>query len=310
MNHWALFRESFGKMLHPVLWVFGLLTALGGSFSVNLRMGQARPLADLPLGARALLGDYFRSNLPSILIAGLMISLMLLIFGAFGQTALINLINKLENRERISVGGGVDAGGKRFLHLLAVRIVLALPLLVIGALAAGSFLSAFSGLFDQTQSEQFFNFSTLGTALGLGLLIMIVGLLFSGISVGAERAVVIEELSIFDSIGLGVRLFLAQMGDFLIIGLLFLVVFIAIGLMFGCVIIPLLFANATFGSTQSGMFRLEANITGPIAGLVLVAGLIVGTLGSIFVTSVWTLAYRQWRADKVVKMVKSPDGMY
>jgi hypothetical protein len=301
MNHWALFRESFGKMLHPVLWVFGLLTALGGGFSVNLRMGQARPLADLPLGARALLGDYFRSNLPSILIAGLAISLVLLIFSAFGQTALISLINKLENRERISIGGGVDAGGKRFLHLLAVRIVLALPVLVIGALAAGSFLSAFSGLFDQTQGEQFFSFNTLGTALGLGFLTLIVSLLIGGISIGAERAVVIEELSIFDSIGLGVRLFLAQIGDILIIGLLFLVVFIVIGLMFGCVLIPLLFTNATFGSTQSGAIVLEAKIAGSIAGLALVAGLIVGALGSIFVTSVWTLAYRQWRADQVVK---------
>src|SRR5512136_48250 len=31
MNHWQLFTNSFGKMLHPTLWVYGLLIALAGS---------------------------------------------------------------------------------------------------------------------------------------------------------------------------------------------------------------------------------------------------------------------------------------
>ena len=30
MNHWQLFTNSFGKMLHPTLWVYGFLIALAG----------------------------------------------------------------------------------------------------------------------------------------------------------------------------------------------------------------------------------------------------------------------------------------
>jgi hypothetical protein len=301
VNHWGLFRESFGKLLHPTLWVFGLLAALGGGFNTDTNLSVTRPLTDLPPGLRDLLGDRLQSNAPAIIAAGILISVVLLLFSTFGQAALLSLINRLENGERISVGMGVDDGGKRFLHLLAVRFLLALPLIIIGAAAAGSLLAAFSGVFSQPESSlPSFDFSNLGALLGLAGLAVIISLLASGIGVGAERAVVIEQQPIFKSLSLGASLFIKQIGDFIIIGLLFIVVGIAVGLLFACVLIPITFMGATTSSLQPGSLA-ASQTTGLAAIWTLLVGLVVGALAAIFNSSVWTLAYRQWR-PQVVKM--------
>jgi hypothetical protein len=299
MNYWGLFRESFGKLLHPTLWVFGLLAALGGGFNTRANFSATRPLTDLPPGLSDLLGDRLQSNAPAIIAAGILISLVLLFFSTMGQAALLSLINRLENGERVSVGLGVDDAGKRFLHLLAVRFLLALPLIIIGAAAAGSLLAAFSGVFSQPESSTpSFDFSNLGALLGLAGLALIVSLLVSGIGIGAERAVVIEQQPIFKSLSLGASLFIKQIGDFIIIGLLFIVVGIAVGLLFACVLIPIMFMGATTSSLLSES-QAVPQVTGVAAVWTLLVGLVIGALAAIFNSSVWTLAYRQWRPQAV-----------
>ncbi len=307
MNYWSLFRESFGKLLHPTLWVFGLMAALGGGSSSRFDFRATRPLADLPPGLRELLGDRLQSNAPAIILAGIIISIVLLLFSTFGQTALLILINRLENGERISVGQGVDDAGKRFLHLLAVRFLLALPLILIGVAAAGSVLAAFSGVFSQAgSSTPSFDFRNLGSFFGLIGVALIVGLLVGGIGVGAERAVVIEQQPIFNALGTGASLFIRQIGDFIIIGLLYLVVFIAVGLLFACVLLPVTFMGATTGSLRSGSLAAPQT-TGLVAIWTLVTGLLIGALTAVFNASVWTLAYRQWRPQVVKPVARDQD---
>ena len=307
MNYWGLFRESFGKLLHPTLWVFGLMAALGGGSSSRFDFRATRPLADLPQGLRELLGDRLQSNAPAIILAGIIISVVLLLFSTFGQAALLTLINRLENGERVSVGMGVDDAGKRFLHLLAVRFLLYLPLILIGVAAAGSLLAAFSGLFNQAESSTpSFDFGNLGALLGLAGLAFIVSLIVGGIGVGAERAVVIEQQPIFRSLSLGASLFIRQIGDFIIIGLLFIVVLIAVGLLFACVLIPVTLMGATTGALRPGSLAAPQT-TGLVVIWTLVTGLLIGALAAIFNASVWTLAYRQWRPQVVKPVARDQD---
>lgn len=311
MNYWGLFRESFGKLLHPTLWVFGLMAALSGGGSSRFEFKASRPLADLPAGLRDLLGDRLQSDAPAIIAVGLIISLVLLLLSTFGQAGLLNLINRLENGERISVGQGVDEAGKRFLHLLVVRLLLALPLIIIGVAAAGSVLSAVSGVFTEAEpSFNSFDFGEIGTMFGrmFGLLglAFVISLLVGGIGIGAERAVVIEEQGVFKSLGLGASLFIKQIGDFVIIGVLYIVVLIAVGLLFACVLLPVTFMGATTGSLLSSDFA-SPQTGGLVAVWTLVTGLLVGALSMIFNASVWTLAYRQWRPQVVKRVVREED---
>jgi len=305
MQYWNLFRESFGKLLHPTLWLFGFLAALGGGFNANINISERRPITDLPPGMRALLGDALRNNAPTIIAAGLIITLVLLIFGTFGQTALLSLINRLENGERVSVGKGFDDASRRFLHLLAVRVLLWLPLFVIGILAAGSLLSAISGFFADQPNEQLFNFGDLGRMLGLTGLALLLSIVIGGISIGAERAVVLEERPIFEALNVGVNLLLRQLGDYIVIAVMFIMVSIAFGLIFACVLIPTMLTGASFGSFGTSTF-LETDIRGSMAVFALIFGLIIGTFGSIYTASVWTLAYRQWRPQVVKRVAQEP----
>ena len=306
MNHWALFKLSFARMWHPALWVFGLIAALsGGGF--NFHFGSTQPLTDLPLGTRELLGNIIKSvNVPALIAAGVILGIVAFIFNAFSQGALISLIYAREDNQSISLGKGIDGGGRRILPLLAVRILLALPTLILGAIAAGSFLSAFSGFFTDTQSNtSLFDMSGLQTAIGLSGVIFVISLLTSAISVGAERAVVLDDLPVFAALARGWKLIWSKFADFFAIGLLFIGVFIVSGLLFACVLIPLfaggLFAGlfANLGSLRSGANPavVGAQLAGPAAIAVVILGLLFGTLVSIFISSVWTLAYRVWQAD-------------
>ena len=56
------------------------------------------------------------------------------VFATFGDAALIHLINRLEMRERVTVGTGLD-GGEKIFQLLVVRVLLILPNLLVVVLA-------------------------------------------------------------------------------------------------------------------------------------------------------------------------------
>jgi hypothetical protein len=120
--------------------------------------------------------------------------------------------------------------------------------------------------------------------------------------------VVIEQQPIFKSLSLGASLFIKQLGDFIIIGLLFIVVGIAVGLLFACVLIPIAFMGATTSSLMSGN-QAAPEVTGLAAIWTLLVGLVVGALAAIFSSSVWTLAYRQW-CPQVVKPVARDQDLF
>lgn len=290
MNHWQLFTDSFGKLLHPVLWVYSLVVALGSSSLGVVLLFNNQLVSNLATQTPQAL----RATLTSM--AGIFIVLGVIgfVFATFGDAALIYLINKLEMRERVSVGMGLDAGEKIF-QLLIVRVILILPnvLTVILAVALAwdqisridltSRVNPLSGLF--------------GGFCGLLLVVFLVNLLTSALSVGAERAIVIEKMSIGKALGLSWQLFATQLGDFIMIGLIFLGLSFLISVLFSCVGQPLL--GLMFSTASPSALTRGGLLTNPIVLLTISIGLIESMLATILVTSVWTLAYRQWRADRL-----------
>lgn len=290
MNHWQLFTDSFGKLLHPVLWVYSLVVALGSSSLGVVLLFNNQLVSNLATQTPQAL----RATLTSM--AGIFIVLGVIgfVFATFGDAALIYLINKLEMRERVSVGMGLDAGEKIF-QLLIVRVILILPnvLTVILAVALAwdqisridltSRVNPLSGLF--------------GGFCGLLLVVFLVNLLTSALSVGAERAIVIEKMSIGKALALSWQLFATQLGDFIMIGLIFLGLSFLISVLFSCVGQPLL--GLMFSTASPSALTRGGLLTNPIVLLTISIGLIESMLATILVTSVWTLAYRQWRADRL-----------
>ena len=282
MSHWGLFTNSLGKMLHPVLWVYGLLIALASSGVAALLINSLLLANPATLTAQTL-----RTSLTPVLVLFVILSAIGFVFSTFGDAAVIYLVNKLEQRERITLSMGLDAGEKIF-QLLVVRVILALPNIV--AVIAALWL-IFAPLLSRNQALPSNLLSSMFAGLcGAILLVTLINLAISAITVGAERAIVLEKMSIGGALAQGWMLLFTQLGDFLIIGLIFLGLSFALGLIFACAIQPVL-ALIVGSSLRSGGAAVSSFLA-----LMLVGGLIVSALASILTTSVWTLAYRQWRA--------------
>ena len=135
MRYVRLFQESWLILWqYKILWAFGLLAALGGGgFNFNWRIGDVQPVIDLPLGARALLSDFFRQIDPTtVVIAGVVFGSLMFALLTFAEGGLIGLVNTIRDRQPISLRAGIRVANQNFLRLLAVRAILALPLMIAG----------------------------------------------------------------------------------------------------------------------------------------------------------------------------------
>jgi hypothetical protein len=304
MNHWSLFKRSWSLFWrNPTLWLFGLLAALGGAANFNFRVGDTRPLTALPVGAREMLQQILQSvNVNSLIAIGAVIGIMTFLIATFARAALYKLISTIEDAQPVSVSAGFRAAGDKLLPLLAVRVILALPTLILSAIAAGSFLSVFSDILaGHGSTNTVLDFTSLGTLAGLGAAIFIVGLLLGAISISAERAVVLDDLPILSAIIRGWQYIWSQFADYFTIGLIFFLLSLGIGLLFVCALAPFLLAGlgSVLGNLQPGVNIFAFNLIGPTALAAAIIGLILGTFISVFEASVWTLAYRVWHASAV-----------
>jgi hypothetical protein len=291
VSQWRYFSNSFGKMLHPVLWVYSLVIVFSG-VAPALVFLISNPL--LRNTAQATTPQAMLSSLTPLFVVAILLGLIGAVFAIFGDAALIHLINKLEMRERISVGMGLD-GGEKIFQLIVVRLILFLPNLLVLVLA-------FALLWGQISSINLLERGNplsglFGSTCGLIVISFVVNLITSALLVGAERALVIEKMSLGKALGLSGQLLATQIGDFIMIGLIFVGLSIVIGILFSCVGQPLL---GLMFSTANPSAMLSGNLlTNPILLLTLSVNLLVGMLATILGTSVWTLAYRDWRADRL-----------
>ena len=320
MNHWNLFKESWRIFWrNPALWVFGLLAALGGGFNLRSnfnfnfntntnfdpefweRFGAAgQPMPEMPFEFRALLNQIFSSQaLGTIIVIGIVWAILAFLLATYADGALMGMVNTIGGGQKASVGFGFRAGAKRFLPLLAVRFVLVLPTLIL-AIITGIIASqlVFSSV-DDFGPEQIFS-RTFTAISGLGALSFVVGLLMMAIGISAERAVVIDELPIWPSIVKGWKFLWGKFGDYFTIVLLLIGVAILAGIIFACILTPIL--CGTMGTGRSRRFWRQRHeylhahhgLHRPDDPHRRAAGLAVRHAGERLHSSVWTLAYRQW----------------
>ena len=291
MNHWGLFSNSFGKLLHPVLWVYGLLIAVATGNLGVLFLFNEQTVRNL---SKATTLQSLQAVLAPVVVVLIVLGVIGFVFATFGNAALIHLINQLEMRERATLGMGLD-GGEKIFQLLTVRVILLLPNLLVMLLAFAVMWGQLSRINLTARTNPLSGL--LGGFCGIIVIALVVNLLTSALSVGAERAIVIEKMSIGKALGLSGKLLATQLGDFIIIGLIFLGLSFVVGVFFACVGQPLLglmFSGASPAAMVGGSL-----LTNPIVVLSISVGLIGNMLATILGTSVWTLAYRQWRADQL-----------
>jgi hypothetical protein len=324
MNHWNLFKESWRIFWrHPALWLFGLLAALGGGFNLRYTFNfnfnptegfdpnlffryfnlYGQRLGAMPPELRTLFDQIFNSQVfGALVIIGIVWAILAFLLVTYADGALMGMVNAIGDGQPASLGFGFRVAARRYLPLLAVRFLLALPALLLALVVAIVTSQIFLSPAEGFGPAQFFG-RTFTAISGLGALGFIVGLLMMAIGISAERAVVLDELPIWPSIVKGWKLLWGKFGDYFTIVLLMIGLAILVGIVLACVLTPILCGTLGLGAASSfGAFQQNgANILaglfvflGPFVLIAVLLGLLLSMLVNVFTSGVWTLAYREW----------------
>ena len=292
---------------YKVLWLFGLLAALGGGgFNFTWNIGtQNQTLFELPLGTRALLRYVF--HLPdlsnTLLMTGLVLGVVVFAIHTLATGALIDLVGALERHQPLTVRHGLHAGWRFWGPLLVMRLILAVPLLIAGRLVLGDLLPALSSFFSAPIGERLLPLGLVERMSGGGVLLIGVGLIVAAISLGAARAIVLSGQSVVSALVTGVRLLVVQLRSYLVLTGLFVVLGLAISILFVVILMPIAFLTmlpsiGPGGVSGLDVFMFTGDNFGPMLILITIESIIFGTFTTAFASAVWTLAYEQWQTPR------------
>jgi hypothetical protein len=296
MSEYVLLLQRAWQVVvrHKVLWVLGLIAVIVGQDAVfNLR-GALRldPLADvlvnLPLPAADLVRAAVSDTTGAVgVLVTLVLGAILIAVGAAANGALLVLTQAVERGEDVSLKIGLQAGAKYLRSLLALRVLLNLPSIVLALIA----LLIAGGQAAVTQAMQ---------AAGLLPVFLIVGLIagvFAGaIGVGAERACVFDGLGVIEALKQGAALLRRLLSRYFIVTGIFIASALLVIFTLAC---PLsIFLSDTVNALAQGV-PLGTNLTPLLLSTPI--GLAVGALVVIvyafftaFTSVTWTLIYRRY----------------
>ena len=287
-----------------ILWLFGLIAVLAGQEAVfNMRSAfRLQPLAEAIVNPPAIAANglyalslsgtsYLRDGL--IIFAGL----MLMAIGTLASAALIGLAQNAERGQTVNFLTGLHIGVKRVWPLLGIRLIFNLPAVGLSLIAAFllTHLIDFAGPpLSYPQMLQ-----VLQNADFLPLLLMagiVFGVLIGAIGVGADRACVLEETGVFESLKRGWAILRRNLAKYMVITGIFIASTLLIVFTAACPL-ALIFTDrvnqlaqtAPAGSDITYYFLNDP--AGLVIGLILLA-IYAGV--TAFTSIVWTLAYRRY----------------
>lgn len=300
-----------------ILWPLGMLAALVGYGDTavgggNVNFSQPFPSdaeADMPpwvagLAESRLVRDIVANPWPYV--AGLVAVILVLVLvtalvGALAHGAMIRVADVADQGYGATLGDGLRVGAARMGPLFLLNLLLALPvILVVGGLAAAvafSVVGAVASLGPGASPEPgTIIASVLGLvfcAIGLFLLLWVVGIVLGVWSRVAQRVCVVEGRGPLASLGRAWGLLVRNPGLTLLTWLFQAVLGGLVGFL---MVLPALAiaAPAIFAVTQGG-----APPAGVIVALVLyaaLAGVVVGGLLTAYNSAVWTVMFRAFVA--------------
>jgi len=336
IQHTQILKRSWNILWsYRVLWVFGVILALTSAGSANGGSngggggggngGSSRMIlpADGIEGQVRQLGHNVERLLESIQpdelapwmvgaliaagVAGLVLGVIFTIGHFVSQTALIRMVDHLENSgEKLSWRQGFRLGWSRAawrLFLISLLIGVA-GILVFGLLSGVAALPAIIGSLAGESWTAIGIILTIGLGLPVLFLAILVGLLFSLLMEMIRRTCVMDNRGVIDSIRLG---WLAVRQNFRDVGVMWLLT-IGIRLGLAIVLIPMVMVLVgvaiLFGGGLGGLVYLVFSgltagwvIAASLGGLVFLAIMVlpltfVSGLEQTYLSSTWTLTYR------------------
>lgn len=215
---------------------------------------------------------------------------------AFTTGALIGLVQLAAKHEPASISAGIRSGLAHLPALLSVSVILAVPVWI--ALSAyfystgGSIEQVILSGMGQPNSLQISDLlNNLPALLSLVGVIFAVSLLVHAISVGTERAIVIDGQPLLAALKQGVALLRAKIVDFITWALILAVAILALQLLIGLILSQLI-----------GAPNLDQSFLG---GTLVTLNVVTGTIISVLISTLWTLVYLEWQTPAPIE--NAPD---
>jgi len=303
---------------NKVIWVFGFLAALGSGNGggINWR-GNVRdfnvPLpgqqggGNLPPAVERLLTQLLADQTLLITIAvaivciGVLIGLILAFLSALGHGGMVEMVREADETERTSFGTGWNTGLRRMLRVFLIRFLLGLPPAIIIIAGLIPFAATFLPLLAQPgarDAQRLFAggvltwlFACFAPACCIGVLLTIPLGVLETLSI---RALVLEGQGIWGGIRRGWAILTGNLGEVVVVWLIFLLIGIGIGIIIGLpvaavavvAIVPLALMTAA-----APIFAIPLIL---VIILIAVLGAALRSIVEAYTSAVWTLAYRQW----------------
>ena len=346
MDYGAIISRAFKVVRqNRALWFLGFLAALGGiggNTSFNLPSGNSFSLPSSPSsssgtpttprlpsgsGLPSLPSNFDGLTASTLIAIGLgilcffiVVGLLFWLMGLVANGGLIAGANQAEEESRTSFGYAWSRGSNKLASFIGMRIVLAIPglliglvmiVVIVGAIASAGGLALLSN-FNNGDGSSGDGLSALLVVLSgvvcvivpLALLGAVWGILVNGIKMLGDRAIMLDNAHAMDAIRQGWRLFRGNFANVLVMGLLLWIISLVIGFVVlfvaGLILAPslVLLVMQTTASNANGVGA--GSIAGVIALLIgsiflaVVVGSIINALVVAFRATLWTLAYRQF----------------
>ena len=283
---------------NKVLWIFGLLAAMGngaagGGGGAGGGDGGGRDFGpgglELPPPARR----FVESPDPQIIaiVIGVicvlvLIALVLFVLSIIGRGGLIGGVRLADDNGRVTFGEAWRVGLRNFWRVFLIG-------LIVGVVVIGLVLILLvPGIF--------FSITIIGLLCGLPLIFafVVAAIVLGIVAYFAQIAAVVEDLSVTAALGRAWEVIRANLGDIIILGIVLIVAQAVIGVVIALpvivTLIPIVFAVIGF-INESQNLAVGGLI---VAGLCFVAYLpvliVLGGVLETWITSAWTLAYRQF----------------
>ena len=283
---------------NKVLWIFGLLAAMGngaagGGGGAGGGDGGGRDFGPGGLELPPPVRRFVESPDPQIIaiVIGVicvlvLIALVLFVLSIIGRGGLIGGVRLVDDNGRVTFGEAWRVGLRNFWRVFLIG-------LIVGVVVIGLVLILLvPGIF--------FSITIIGLLCGLPLIFafVVAAIVLGIVAYFAQIAAVVEDLSVTAALGRAWEVIRANLGDIIILGIVLIVAQAVIGVVIALplivTLIPIVFAVIGF-INESQNLAVGGLI---VAGLCFVAYLpvliVLGGVLETWITSAWTLAYRQF----------------
>ena len=315
MNYGDTLRRSWQLTWNNKwLWLLGFLAALGGGSGAGSNSNyQMDPGTTTSGGISPELAASLTGAVLLLCCIGVVIGILLWLVSLASRGGLITSVVELDRGQPSSFGRAFRQGWRKLLPLVLMTLLLFSVLIILGIILAVGFAGTIAAAIGAgTSGGSDALAGILGTAgfvfLCLLCLLIPLSLVLNLIYPFAYRGIMLRDLRVMDSIRHGWRVLRENLGEILLLGLIFFVINLIISAIAALIIGLVGISSGMFAVLTSGGEMSTAQIVA--AGVGMLAAFVIFAIISAIVTAwrsaTFTLAYEQWTGKEALKDSAAP----